>query len=453
MTREFDVGFIFSKKNIRRGLYLGIIISFLCLLFMDIEKPYTSVRVLPLFYFMGFVLFARTEGLSRFSSSLLIALYFFKMAILPVLLAYGDFYSEIYPSIYLPHWNEAIFYSIIEWFTVIITLNVSLKLYKNHSRRVVVLKNKSKKRPSLNLTFPIMLGLLALMLIMLIVLNRDLLNYTYFIWQSHTEATPGPTYYIYMVFFEIFRITSILYTVHFLYEKKIPFMRFFSALLLLLNLSVMSSFRIISVFIFIVAYIYMAYRDRKYLKWYIFTLFFFFISFVLLTFIVTSNMKNSMMISRVFNIYFGGYMTMATGLSIDMSNSLTIFFNDLWNGNLLLTAIWGGKYSSTDVMNANVNKTAIGTFYQMYVQSKAFFGVFAPLPIAFLTWFVTFIENKFVFDSDLFHKTLYLFVIISVSIFMIMYSLTMILNFILYRMMIIFLMIYIDNRICIVSKK
>lgn len=424
------------------------------LVMMQMDKPYSSIKILPLMYFLGLVLFVSKENYSRFSSVLLIILYFFKMNVLPILLAYGEFYSEIYESIYLPHWNEAIFYSIIEWYTVAISLTLSLKLYKNHKRRIVIMKRLSTKRfIHSNLTFPIMISFLILILGSLVIINRDLLNYTYFIWQTATEAQPSPTYYIYMVLFEVARIVFVLYIVRVLYVNKMPFMRVSASFILLANLCVMSSFRIISIFIFIVAYVYMAYKDKKYLKFYIAIMAIFLAGAVLFIMIVTSNMKSNIMISRVFNIYFGGYMVMATGLSIDMEESIRIFLNDIWNGNLLLTAIWGTKYSSTDVMNANVNRTAIGTFYQLYVQSKAFFGFLAPVPISMITWFLTFIENKFTFDEYEYHKILYLFVIISVSFFMIMYSLTMVINFILYRLSLILLMIYINNRIRIVYKK
>jgi hypothetical protein len=450
MIKKFDVNIYLSKLTIKTLIFIGVIFSAILLALMEIQDEYSTIRVLPYAYGLILAIFVRNENYSKFGSVALIILYFFKMCILPILLAYGEFYSQIDTSIYMPHWNEAIFYAIVEWLTV----SISILIYRNFFNRSLARKLNSiestkgiNKKSENNLTIPIILITMVIFQILLIAINRDLLNYTYFIWESTTEAQYVPTYYLYKVLFEVFRIMFVLYMVYILFEKNFTFKRTISFLILGINIIIMSEFRIIGIFILIVAYLYMGYKDKNYAKYYIVSLIFITLSLVIFIFIYTSSMQTHIMISRVFNIYFGGYMIMATGLSINMENGLEIFFNDIWNGNLLFTAIWGTKYSSTDIMNANVNTAAIGTFYQLYVQSKAFFGYFAPLAVSFCIWFVFYIENKLTLDQNTFHKVLYLFIIISTSIFIIMYSFTMVVNFILFRMMFILIIIYINRRI------
>lgn len=450
MIKKFDVNIYMSKLTIKTFIFIGVIFSAILLALMEIQDEYSAIRVLPYAYGLLLAIVIRNENYSKFGSLALIILYFFKMCILPIVLAYGEFYSQIDRNIYMPHWNEAIYYAIIEWLTV----SLSILIYRYFFNRKLARKLKSiegmkriNKKYEKNLTIPFILITMFIFQILLIVINRDLLNYTYFIWESATATQYVPTYYLYKITFEVFRIMFVLYLVYILFEKGFIFKRTISFLILGVNIIIMSEFRIIGIFILIVAYLYMGYKDKGYAKYYIFSLIIIASSLIIFIFIYTSSMQTNLMISRVFNIYFGGYMVMATGLSIDMKNGLEIFFNDIWNGNLLLTAIWGTKYSSTDIMNANVNREAIGTFYQLYVQSKAFFGYFAPLAVSFCIWFIFYIEHKLTLDQNTFHKVLYLFIIISTSIFIIMYSFTMVVNFILFRMMFILLIIYINRRI------
>ena len=159
---------------------------------------------------------------------------------------------------------------------------------------------------------------------------------------------------------------------------------------------------------------------------------------------ISQTMSN---IGRLLDIYCGGYIVAAASCSVHMKNGLVMFLHDLQNGSYLFIWIFDRAYSSTEVINNALNPGARGTFYELMVQCKDFFGVFSPVAIGLCVAFILKMDYKASKEQVELYRIFYLFCGIGTAFTMLMYTYSMVVDFIVYKCLIWLLFIWLDKRI------
>ena len=258
----------------------------------------------------------------------------------------------------------------------------------------------------------------------------------------------GPVYYIAKTLFEFVRPLFFFFILHkLLNNKKLRGKIFYSLILTGISFAFVSGEQIHSIFVAIICIYNILLNTKsksKLLKIFLPACVIIFVGYGLYTF---SSAGSPKMISRAVQNYFGGPVVMATGLGVKADNPIIYFFNDIYNGSSLLVGVFGSKVSTTDLINKYVNLAAYGTFFSFIIQSKFFFEYFAPCTVAFIVRFIYKMDfNTEKFDND-FYRMVYQYISFSVSVFLIMYTFTMVVNYIIYSILGYIVIIFLDRKV------
>ena len=116
---------------VHRALTVLCIISTGALIFMSYDFAYRWSILLPVVYLISMHFFLRDYMLRGIGSIALVGMYAFRMCLLPVLCAYGNFYIEPDKSIYMQYFWTAILLMCLECIIVFGSLSYYSKRYNN----------------------------------------------------------------------------------------------------------------------------------------------------------------------------------------------------------------------------------------------------------------------------------------------------------------------------------
>jgi len=451
--------------NIKKTIFFIIIVSSILSVFfliMPITKFYSLIKIVPFSYSVFLFVFMFNKKIIGFGSLSVIILYFFRMVIMPIIVAYGNFYQSADFVYYSSNFNLACLMMVLESFTVLISLYIFQLIYFKKINNLKPINNNIFTGLSFkNNTFIYIILLITLtMSIIILILFPDLKNYFQLIWENNNQynlklsllkesiVKLGPIYYIFKKIVEFIRPLIFFFTITFIItNQNIKHKLFYSLIVVGVSISVITVERIHSYFITIICLynILLNFNYKTiYLKFFSIVMSIFMLIYGLNKFSSSGNPKS---VARAYQIYFGGPVVMAIGLGIDADFPIKYFLNEIYNGSMLLTGLFGQRVTSYDLINSVVNESAKGTFFSFIVQSKFYFGILAPLTIIFVVWIITKTDFLAETSSNFFYKMVYQYISFSIATFLIMYSFTMVFNYVLYTILFYLFMIFIDKRL------
>lgn len=422
--------------------------SFIYLLSRSIDADHALIVIEPICFIVFFVLFIRPSVLKKPVIFTLVFMYFLKLCVVPTLSYLGNYFTIVSYGIYIRYWNEACIIVAIEWLIVSAVISYKIRwVYEDYSYN-------EYKNPQIIKIFVVFLGLICLVEF---VLYPNLSNEFFLVFGQDNTALAGRTqgiiYYSFKVFLEWIRPLIVFLIISKIYTSRVKHKKLICFFIAALSAIIMTEYRIVSLAIAIVI-IFMVLSDNnsqreKQNNVFIKTavgvgLFFILISSTIKNKTYDATMSN---ICRLADIYLGGYMTTAAGLSVKLSHGFGMFLNDIYSGSYLLSSVFGHVYTTTNAINDALNSGAKGAFFELSAQTKAMFGIFYPIAIIIVTDVAIKMQRLFESENILIYKLIYLYCGISISLFMVMYTYTMLCNFIIYKCLIWLLLIWLDQRI------
>lgn len=445
-----DLKNILNQNIAYTVLFLLSIVSFIWLYVTEIPEEYKMIMWAPLAYAFGLILFVRPNKLMGIASLSVCILYFVKLCVDPITSVLGQFFSIVDRNIVLTNWNHACVLLAFEWIIVAFTIWLRSPIYSKRLAEAVPEKNVGN-HSQLKFWGVLFCGI-SFAIYLMFPRVRNLLC---FIWQedkSALAANSGPFLYLFKIFFEIGKPIFLFW----LYWKidlirSSAKRRAGQILLIGITFALVSDYRIMSLLeATAMLLVFLQNNIKKKCEKAIIKATFLIVALYCVFLLTTHNdVRNKSLVNlcRLMDIYTGGFMTATAGLNVKFNNGISMFFHDIYNGSYILVGVFGRLYSTTDAINAAINASAKGIFFESIIQARAMFGSFYPLAIVFLADFVIRMDFYSVKTTDILYKVIYVMCGFTAAVFMIMYTYTMIINFIIYKAFVWLLFTWIDKHI------
>ena len=453
---------VINQNALFTFLLIGALASFIWMMFAQFPSEYTVIRYTPIVYALTLLLLIRPDKMVGVASSALCILYFIKLCVDPIISVIGDFYTIVSYSIVIKNWNKGCFLLCFEWFIVAFVLWFRspkyLGLIEGRMDSVYEEYNASDRSHRQILFWGLIFCLIAFVIYIVFPVIR---NEVYWIWQQDTSAlaaNSGPFFYLFKIFFELGKPLFIFY-LFFKVETKIQekWKRIIQFLLIIFTFSLMSDYRILSILeatTLLIVFMMGRYYEKNSSNVFVKVLFIIVILYTVITLTTHNEALNrtTRNLCRLMDIYTGGFMTATAGQEVHLSNGPIMFLHDIFDGSYILGGIFGHLPSTTDAINAAVNASAKGIFFESIVQARVMFGPFYPIAIGLITDFVIRMDYHYAIENDTLYKTIFIMCGLTTAVFMLMYTYTMIVNFIVWKACIWLLILRIDRTLAITFK-
>lgn len=416
------------KFNYKFFLIILSILSFLFITNMDYDKSFRSTLFLPLAFGLGIFWLYNAKKYEYGPCSIALSIFYaFRMNILPVICVWGNFYMELSKPQYIAYYDMGIFLMCIEFFIVLFSMNYFS--FKNKNKITLLPKYKHKIIQIIAISFAI--------IIVLGVIYVDPYYFHFFYDEIGREfldsniehrgiwylmdliCTLGRPLISFVLLFYGLKIRRfygwsivvlvIVYNFLFLSERRIFSLLISGVCLYYVMTIIKSKFVITSMEIVLILSTVLA----------VYINFYFQIG------------EGKLMISRTFEHYFSGPSLTAIGLaannSVDYETSE--FFKLLFNDFQVMTALF--KKIPVENMYDKVFGFSKGIWTPMFVGGIRYFGLLAPLFIIAFVKFVTYCDFKSKNIDDELIQIIYIFLGVTVSCYMVMYKLELIVYFLL----------------------
>lgn len=460
---NFDYKAIINPNTLLWGVSIGACICFILLILIGVPVQYSALYVEPIIYILFLNLFIKPRFIIGLGTSALIFMYFVKLCILPISTVLGDFTTIVASSIYNEYWNEACFYIAVEWVIVSFSVRIIGGHYLNKISRLKSNDSESySKKPDKEImtfknhpVYYLALGLFLGILTLLIIINSNLLSAIFFIWEMEDDtvaAGGGPVWFMFKNFIVWAQPLFFFWITVKIYNSKFRVGKFFTLLCLAFFSSIiMTEYRILSLIIGVTIF---GFTIGKFNKFRIMSKILKIITgvFLLLTIYMLTTHGDDMNqtyanLGRLLDIYCGGFLVAAASCSVHMDDGILMFIFDTVSANPLSHLIFGDIPTTTDVINSALNASAKGIFYELMVQAKDFFGVFSPIAVGLCIFFLMKMDfYTSTEDVDL-YRLFYIFCAVSVALFMVMYTYSMVTNFIIYKCLVWLIVIAVDRHV------
>lgn len=458
-TQSMDFGTVVNPKRLLFFLSIGSIVSFFILFELDVPSYYKMICIEPIVYVVLLNIFVKPRYLIGIGSITLVCMYFVKLCLVPITTVLGGFTSIVATNIFTFYWDDGCLYIALEWIIVSCAIRIFGMYYRHKQKNALAVSINNSDKNIVSITFhPVyytIVIMFTLVILALIALNSQLLSSFFFIWGMEDDSAAsagGPTWFMFKTFVEwvkpmlFFWFTVKLFQIHLKQGKAVILL-----CLAVVAASIMTEYRILSILtgLTIIGFLIGKYKKSKFIGNSIKIICISALVFAVIQMTTHGESINQSLanVGRLFDIYCGGYIVAAASCSVDLQDGFLMFFNDTANGSFLLRYLWGPFYTTTDVINLSLNSGAEGTFYEMMVQCKDFFGIFAPFAITLCVWFILSMDNKARKESIDLYRLFYIFCGLSVAFFMVMYTFSMITNFIIFKCFIWLIFIAIDRKI------
>lgn len=426
-------------------LYLLGTVSFVAMIMMEYDSVFKITMLLPACYLVCLFFFVKPNMGNGIGKVAIIVMYAFRMCILPVLCAYGNFWLEPKRSVYIQYYGEAIGLSCFECFLVFGSLYY---FHQHYRKRISPIGSPQKK----NLLLKIFAAILLSISCCLIIRNPDFLSYfrpliaegdgiTVYNTVVHLQSY-GFRYYLLLLVDVILRpVLAFMATDYFLKRDKK-----FSALLVGgINVFFVTDRRILSLLIggCCVVQI-LLYLKQGIVKKALYVL-------IGVLGIVTIcycfyGTTEPYLIARKFQRYFSGPTLTAIGIAVNQTFRLgpVAFLKRLFNDSIILT----GLFRSFEVPEYAVQLSKSSSIWTpMMIGSIQYFSIFAPVIIILIVWFVIKCDYISISSDSGVYKLMVNYLAISVAIYMIMYPVELIFYMILFFGGLYKILIWLDRRI------
>lgn len=457
---RFDLKSVINPQFLIIGLSLGAVLCFCILFLLDVPSAYSALFVEPIIYVIFLNLFIKPRFLLGLGSSTLICMYFIKLCILPITTILGDFTSIVSSAIYNLYWNEGCFYIALEWIIVSFSIRIIGGHYLNKLSNVglsTLYSCTSKNVNSLraNPIYYVTMAILFSAIVFFVILNRNLTSAFFFLWQMEDDTigeSGGPVWFMFKNFVEWVKPMILFWLTVKVYNSKIKNGKFFILLVIaFIPTIIMTEYRILSL---ITGLSIIGFTIAKFNKYRIFInilkiicVAFMFAAVSELTMHGDEISQTFSNLGRLLDGYCGGFIVAAASCSVHMDDGLLMFINDTVSGNPLSHIIFGNMPTTTEVINSSLNYSAKGTFYELMVQAKDFFGIFSPIAVGLCVFFLMKMDFYTLTEDVDLYRLFYIFCAVSVALFMVMYTYSMVTNFIIYKCLVWIIIIAVDRHV------
>lgn len=435
-------------------LLLASICCLFILLFVGVPSDYAILYSEPVVFMVFFLLFIRREMLIGLGSKLLIALYFLKLCILPITTVIGNFTSEISSDIFSPYWNEGCFFIALEWIIVAASLRLLSSEYMFRMEQEQSSYSLSTEIQTDHTFLWLIVVFLLVVCISLIVASPYLVNEFYWIWEDDTTgivaSIGGAKYYLFKTLIEIVKPMTIFSMVVIINKSNLKIGKvLITALLAFFSVAFMTEYRLLALLTGITIVVYILATIKRTVFVSICKIAVVLLGGIAVFWLVTggeSMNKTLGNLCRVLDNYCGGFITAAGACSVHMENGLEMFFHDICSGSYLIKSIYRDLSTTTDIINQALNPEAKGAFYELIIQCKDFFGIFMPFALYLIVRFVVYMDYKVAKEKDDLYSLLFLYCGLGTATTIIMYTYSMVVNFIIYKCLIWLAIIWIDKH-------
>lgn len=437
-------------KEIKVLLYLLSIMSFALLIILKYDLEFKITILLPICYLISLILFVQPSIGEGMGGIAIIVMYAFRMCVLPILCAYGNFWLEPDKDVYIRYFGIAILLTCFENFLVFSSLCYFNKKYRKIPSKKFLIKNKA---------FVVKTALLFLGLIVavLLILNRDFLSYFRFITAEEDGAVVndtvshlqqyGASYYLLVLIDLIARPLISFFVVSFFLKRNIRIGIIITLLVGVVNIVFVSDRRIISLLVGgccivqILPYI----KKEIYKK----LLYVMMICMALITiFYFFYGTTEPYLIARKFQRYFSGPTLTAIGLGVahNYTQGPLDFFELLFNDSIILTGIFDSIKRPNYVMQL-CGPAGYSIWTPMMIGSIQYFHIFAPVVITFIVFFVVKCDYIAKNSESNIYKLMMNYLSISVAVYMIMYTVDLIFYTIIFLGSLYKLLLWLDKKL------
>lgn len=428
-------------------LYLLGFVSFTAMVIMKYDSVFKITMLLPVCYMICVSFFVKQgmgDGIGAIS---IIVMYAFRMCVLPILCAYGNFWLEPAREVYIGYYGISILLSCFECALVFGALSY---FYKYYTRLIPREKLRKKK----NIVIAAFLTVMLLICGCLYLINKDFILYFRLIFAEkdgklinetvHYLQSYGSSYYLLVVIDLIIRpIIAFVITGYFIKNNN-----FFGVLLIgIINFVFVTDRRIISFLIGGCCII----QLLLYLKQDLFRKIFYVLIGVLALITIGYcfyGTNEAYLVARKFQRYFSGPTLTAIGIAVNrnFSQGPIVFLKLLFNDSILLTGLFHSLETPDYVMQL-CGPAGYSIWTPMMIGSIQYFSVFAPVAIVLIVHFVAKCDYAARNTKSNLHKLMMNYLSISVAVYMIMYTVELIFYTIIFFGSLYKILIWADRKI------
>lgn len=452
MNRSEQILNEFKNMNLKMLLLVLSIIFGIYLNTLNIDTIHFLIRFCPFSFAIFLLVFISEEILDNMGFKIITVLYFVKLSIMPIIEVQGKYFSYIPESFVNPNWNKACLLIMLEW----LIFSQSMFLIDNFIR-----KNHIKVIHLNNNKFIYAFSLLSLLVLLFgLIIDRSLLNEYFFPWMSDLTGTINSSsfYYFYKWILERAKPIIFFIIVTELYKKNFNGKYFLIFIISIFSAILFTEYRMMSIFTALTILIWLLGKNQGFR---ISSSFYKFILIIGVIFLVISATMHSQAdqniqnISRLFDIYLGGYAIAAgdLGIHIPLSQGFASMFNSVWNQSTYISNIIG-KFHPTndDLLYSFLPAQAKGVFFEASVEGFKTINILYIVVFVLIIILIYFMYEHYKSEVDDLYKLIYLFMTISTSAYLVMYTMSMEIAYIIYFDLFFYIILLINSKIKVTLK-
>ncbi|MCI8661620.1 MAG: hypothetical protein HFG54_15485 [Lachnospiraceae bacterium] len=407
-----------KENTIRIAMYAMGCFSFVFLIGAAYDSKYRITAILPMVYMMAVTLFIRKYNLKGIGSTLFVLAYGFRMCLLPVICACGNFYSGVPENLYINYYPEAI---LLMCFENLYVFGI-FSYYTRKARKAYTITQKYQENNSVILVFAIIAVIISIFILLknptIALRFRFLLKNKAVVKQSISFG--GPAYYLFIML-EVFAKPIVVITLVSIALKRKTKIRYGLAILIsILNILIVSDRRILSILAGGVCMLEILYSLRTKLEKRIIYLILMILTIMTVVYCFYGE-NTGIRIARKFQIYFAGPALTAIGAYIadNYQQGPMVFIKRLFNNSFLLT----GLYHPLEIVNY-LGKIIPGAsvWTPPMIGSIQYFGILGPLLyIPVIKYFVA-MDFRSRRTQSTVKRMIYNYLTLSMSVYIIAYQ-------------------------------
>lgn len=417
------------KTSLKTVLLLLSILAVILLSSIKYDREYWATILLPIVYGLG-IKFLFKPDIYKYGlcSACLMCFYAFRMCVLPVICAWGNFFMEISTSYYITYYTRGILLMCVEFLVIIYSANYYCKKY-------LKARELSVQNYSHNL---LKIATIIIALIMIGGLIFVAPDYFHFLLNEievdmdFEETEHKGIWYILDLACNLGRPLLSIVILSYGLKKRNIWGALISIGVIALNFLFMSDHRIYSLLIAGTCLYYVLHTVKsKFLSAFLLSLLVVGAIFTIYVCFFYQIGEGKEFISRTFDHYFSGPSLTAIGLSANSSvdYSLIDFFKLLFNDFHVLNVVFG-KFQVQNTYE-KIFDYSHGIWTPMFVGGIRYFGLFAVIFLVLFVRFICYCDYKTKTVNDKVFQVLYIFMGVNLSCNMIMYKFELILYYLL----------------------
>lgn len=443
---NLNVKYLIKNNNLVTVLILLALVSEIVLWILPMNWPYSFIRIEPIVYIVVLLILGKIP-MPGAGTLLLELLFFVKLCVIPVIEELGGYFSPISKSIYLPYFVIACIAIAGEW----VMIGTSIVIATRKGKYITKVEKICSKT---NYKWSVLISITLLLFVAFcLAIQPTFINEFYFAWSNDTTSLVTNRRGIYYAFkWAIERGKPLFVFALVAYVEKSRY-RYKNIILMIVTLVVgciFTEYRIFSLITSVTLICWMLMKGKfRYSGMLIkMGVAFGIIGIVFLATMIKESDQNIANLSRLLDGYCGGYIITAGAWGCEIPNGFQSLVNTVWNGSFFLSNIFGKCYPVNDTwLYMYLNSGAYGSFYELSAEAKETVGLFTPFFIYLFISLIIYADIKAKSTYNVVHQLIYMYISISTSVFILMYTFSMIISHIIYYNLFFLAIIWIDENV------